>query len=64
MIQEAPPPEVEGVSWHRECALLARFLAGGADPEENRIVVRHLLGGCEACLQVTRRFWEESGEDL
>ncbi|MFL6194475.1 MAG: hypothetical protein ACJ75H_09910 [Thermoanaerobaculia bacterium] len=64
MIQDAPPPKVEGVARHRESDLVKRFLLGEVNPEENRAVVRHLLGRCEACLQETRRFWEESGEDL
>ena len=37
---------------------LERFLRGGLSRPEVAEVVRHLMTGCPACLQVTRRLWD------
>ena len=37
---------------------LERFLRGELSRPEVARVVRHLLTGCPACLQVTRRLWD------
>lgn len=42
---------------------LQRFMAGGLSPEESKVVVRHLLRGCPACIRETRRLWN-FGEEL
>lgn len=48
---------------HPEPHLLEQFLRGELDPPERRSIVRHLLGGCPACLEVTRRLWWDGPED-
>lgn len=37
---------------------LERFMRGELPRSEAAKVLRHLLTGCPACLQVTRRFWD------
>jgi tetratricopeptide (TPR) repeat protein len=48
---------------HPEPHLLEQFLRGELDPPERRSIVRHLLGGCPACLEVTRRLWWNGPDD-
>jgi hypothetical protein len=36
---------------------LRRLVLGELARDETRVVVRHLLAGCEACRAVTRRLW-------
>lgn len=43
---------------HPETGLLERFMRNEVDGPERRRVVRHLLAGCAACGEVTRRLWE------
>jgi tetratricopeptide (TPR) repeat protein len=42
---------------HPDPQLLERFMRDEVDVEERRAIVRHLLTGCDACAQVTRRVW-------
>ena len=42
---------------HPEPDLLVRFLRGDLSGPECRRVARHLLTGCEKCLEVTRPVW-------
>jgi hypothetical protein len=56
-IQKARPSR-PGPSTHPEESTLETFLRGDLTREETRLVVRHLLTGCPACRQVTRRLWE------
>lgn len=43
---------------HPDRVRLERFLRGELPRPEVAEVVRHLLAGCPACLQVTRRLWD------
>jgi hypothetical protein len=43
---------------HPETAELERFFRGELPREEVHPLVRHLLAGCPACREVTRRLWE------
>lgn len=36
---------------------LERFAQGEGDPEENRLVVGHLLRGCPGCQKLARAAW-------
>jgi len=46
-----------------ECEL-ERFMLGTLRGIEARIVVRHLLTGCQQCLKVTRQLWRFGDEAL
>jgi hypothetical protein len=37
---------------------LERWMRGELSRSEGAGIVRHLLAGCPACLQVTRRLWD------
>ena len=43
---------------HPDSEQLERLMRGELPRREVAEVVRHLLAGCPACLQVTRRLWD------
>lgn len=47
----------ESVSQHPDPSLLVRFMKGNLPRDEARLVVRHLLTGCNECRQVTGAWW-------
>jgi tetratricopeptide (TPR) repeat protein len=42
---------------HPNAALLERFMRNEAEPAEKRRVIRHLLAGCDECVEVTGKLW-------
>lgn len=43
---------------------IERFALGEGDPEENRLVVGHLLRGCPGCQKLARAAWLRIGSEL
>ena len=43
---------------------IERFALGEGDPEENRLVVGHLLRGCPGCQKLARAVWYRTGSEL
>lgn len=43
---------------------IERFVQGEGDPEENRLVVGHLLRGCPGCQNLVRAAWYRTGSEL
>jgi hypothetical protein len=43
---------------------IERFALGEGEPEENRLVVSHLLGGCPGCQRLARAAWYRTGSEL
>ena len=59
LIGREPEPETPAVRQdHPHPKQLERFMLGRLSRPEVAVVVRHLLTGCPACLQVTRRLWD------
>lgn len=49
---------------HPTSEQLERFVLGTTGAEENRAIVRHLLGGCPECRKVTRALWHRTESAL
>jgi tetratricopeptide (TPR) repeat protein len=47
--------------WHVSADLFRRFLAGRASKDESKCLIRHLLRGCEPCVELTARLVKEGG---
>jgi tetratricopeptide (TPR) repeat protein len=45
--------------WHISADLFRRFLAGKATKEESKRLIRHLIHGCETCVELTARLVKE-----
>jgi hypothetical protein len=59
LIEHEPGTETPAVRQdHPHPKQLERFLRGELSRSEVAKVVRHLLAGCPACQQVTRRLWD------
>lgn len=50
--------EMAAMTEHPASGRLQKFMAGDLSPDENRIVVRHLVAGCDECTQTTTQLWE------
>lgn len=49
---------------HPTSEQLERFVLGKTSPEENRLVVLHLLGSCPECRKVMRALWSRAESAL
>jgi hypothetical protein len=51
-------PQSKDEREHPEQVTLEILMLGSLPRNEVQAVIRHLLGGCESCRAVTRRFWD------